>query len=389
MRAILAFFLLCGIAVHATDLDSVAVRFAASSPSVKAEKARLSAEYSEALDANILAGPEAEVEYKFGPAENRWGVSVGQSFDWPGVYSARRQANGVRATAFERLYQSRLIDKAVEIKRAVLRYCRARDMQAAYGDILANLRLMKDTYAKSLERGECTVLDLRRVEVEFFKANVENRDAENELKAAVADLRALGGDDLANEAAAFSYIPAAPKPFAVYEEAMEASNPELAYYKDLTRLADAELKVGRRSLLPSFKLAFIHDYEENTHFNGFGIGISLPTWNGKHRIAAARSNAIAATEALVDYRLLASSQLYADYDTAAGLYATVAESVKTFEGDEYQRLLKKALDVGKITLYEYLTDYLGFTDAKVTYIKLLYDYADADARLGRHLMNPL
>lgn len=384
MKFLLPVLLLTSICAYSADIDSIAVRFAGESPSLAAEKARLDAEYQEALNENILEGPEAEFEYKFGREENRWGAGIGQGFDWPGVYAARRTANGIRKSALGRLYESRLADKALDIKLAILRHRRAAELHAAYSDIKKHFELLKDTYARSLARGETTILDVRRVEVEFFKASVEVGEAETALKSAEANLIGLGGKDLAEASGSYRYTLAALRPMQVYQDAMVEANPEMAYYNSLSHLAEAEMKVARRSLLPSFKLSFIHDYEEGSHFNGFGIGISLPSWNGKHRIAAARSAAVAATSALTDYKMQMSAQLYADYARAGELYSTLSASTATFEDGDYTRLLQKALDAGKINLYQYLSDYLEYTGAKVTYINLLYDYAETDARLSRY-----
>lgn len=58
--------LLTSICTYSADIDSISVRFAAESPALISEKARIDAEYQNALNENILEGPEAEFEYKFG-----------------------------------------------------------------------------------------------------------------------------------------------------------------------------------------------------------------------------------------------------------------------------------------------------------------------------------
>lgn len=385
MKVLFPALLLTSICTYSADIDSISVRFAEKSPSIIAEKARIDAEYQDALNENILEGPEAEFEYKFGKEENRWGAGIGQGFDWPGVYTARRSANGIRKSALGRLYESRLADKALDIKLAILRYRRAAEIRDTYSDILKHFELLKETYRNSFARGETTVLDMRRIEVEAFKTSVETSAAEAGLKSAEADLIGLGGKELAEASDTYSYtIATPPGTFDDYRIAMEEDNPELKYLNSMTHLAETEMKVAHRSLFPSFKLSFIHDYEEGSHFNGFGIGISLPSWNGKHRIAAARNSAFAATNELTDYRVRMSAQLYSDYDRANRLYATIYSASGTFDDGEYYRLLRKALDAGQITLYRYLTDYLEYTSARITYINLLYDYAEADAMLNRY-----
>lgn len=68
--------------------DSVALSIAEAAPDVAAVRARYDAELQQARAANVLQGPEMDFGYKFNAAggPDKWGVSVGQAFDWPGVY---------------------------------------------------------------------------------------------------------------------------------------------------------------------------------------------------------------------------------------------------------------------------------------------------------------
>ena len=95
MKRLIAIAILCpALVAAAADIDSEARRIAATMPSVKPSRRRRQLK-KESLDAaNVLSGPEAEFEYKFGPEQNRWGVSIGQEFEFPGVYGARSRKTG-------------------------------------------------------------------------------------------------------------------------------------------------------------------------------------------------------------------------------------------------------------------------------------------------------
>ena len=69
MKVLFPALLLTSICTYSADIDSISVRFAAESPALISEKARIDAEYQNALNENILEGPEAEFEYKFGREE--------------------------------------------------------------------------------------------------------------------------------------------------------------------------------------------------------------------------------------------------------------------------------------------------------------------------------
>ena len=74
-------------AVAQQPIDNMAREIALRNPDLAAVKAGYEAQVSETRAANTLAGPEVDFYYKFNAAggENRWGLSVGQAFDWPGL----------------------------------------------------------------------------------------------------------------------------------------------------------------------------------------------------------------------------------------------------------------------------------------------------------------
>lgn len=384
MRAILPALFLLSVGVHAAGIDSLAINYAKLNPEVQAASFEIESEYQNSLDANMLSGPEAEFEYKFGKEENRWGVSVGQSFDWPGLYSARSKANKYRSYSATLLRSTFLSDKALEIKLAVQTYCRARDLYETYSATISHFGMLKAAYEKNLARGECTILDVKRIEIECFKAAVEQKEVESELKAAAALLLSLGDQELLDAANIYTFKPSAPASFDYYFHAMENGSTLLAYHKSQSQLAMAEASVARRSALPSFKLSFVHDFEEGSHFNGFGIGIALPTWNRSHRTAAAKAEYNARMNDALDCHKQLSTALMAEYAHATDIYPNLQASGSVFADNDYPALLKKALDAGQITLFQYISEYVEYNGAKTTYINLLYDYAEALARLNRY-----
>ena len=129
MKRLIAIALLCpALVAAAADIDSEARRIAATMPSVKALEAQATAE-KESLDAaNVPGGPEAEFEYKFGPSQNRWGVSIGQEFEFPGVYGARSRENRLRKRAFEALYSQELAQRTLDVKLAFISVAEARQL---------------------------------------------------------------------------------------------------------------------------------------------------------------------------------------------------------------------------------------------------------------------
>ena len=84
-----------------------------------------------------------------------------------------------------------------------------------------------------------------------------------------------------------------------------------------------------------------------------------------------------------DYALRLNAELVGDYTTASRLDARTDAARSTFEGDDYPRLLKKALDAGRINVLDYLREYSSYLDAKASFIDLEGQLVKVLARLDR------
>lgn len=376
----------------ASDLDRQIIRIAELDPSTASAKAAYAAQLEEGRAANTLSGPDIDFDYKFseeGNDGNRWGFSVGQAFDWPGAYAARSRANGYRADAFAMLYRSALVDKALEIKTALIALDAADKRLELLREADRNLAALEEAYRKALADSQATVLDVKKIGLQRFSIGAALASAEAEAAQCRANLRTLtagaasAGVDTDFGKPAFDLTV---KPLAHYEELYAAADPAASANRSLRSAAEADVSAARRSALPSFKLAYVHDYEEHTHFNGFSIGISLPSWAPAKSVRAAKaaSEALALEDAAYDVRR--SAMLAADHAEASALMARVETSAATFSGDSYTGLLRKAFDARSITLLDYLREYNEYLDAEIEYISLRERLAAAVARLDRYDM---
>ncbi len=370
---------------QSSGIDTLAREIAAKNPAVAAAEASYTAELESARAANVLAGPEVDFDYSFSPegsSDNRWGVSVGQSFDWPGVYRARSKANGYRAEAFRHLYLSRLSDATFEAKQILIRLAAAEEVAALMRTAADNIDRMHDAVEYAYSRGEVTAIDLKKIHIERFSLHSRLARAEAELEGLKATVKALNGGVLP---------PTVPLPAGAelesledYRMSFETGNPVLAASRSMVQALDADVSVARRSALPSFKVSYVHEYEDRTHFNGFSIGIALPSWSTSRSRRAAEAAVHAESLGSADYTIKMNAELMTNYATAVSLSQRLNKARCAFEGDDYGDLLRTALEKGAITVLNYLTEYNSYLDAAAEYVALKAEMAQAIAFLNRY-----
>ena len=378
--------LMISAAAPAQKLDSICYTVALEAPSLKAQETRIAAQRLQNEADNSLAGPEADFDYKFNASggENRWGVSVGQGFDWPGVYYSRRKSNKLRESALENLHRQNVADKALEIKLAAIRLGQARQNVRVLGEAKSNFEELVAKMKYAFDRSETTILNLRKSELQLMSVNSTLAEAENELSQAEAALEAVAPGALSRFDGVEGVEIAQLKPEQVYLEALNASSGMMSVSTE-AEAARNDISVAKRAAMPSFKLSYVHDYEEFTHFNGFGISIALPSWQPAKNVALARANAIAADLDAVDYGIVQRARLHADYTEAARLYARIADQQELLASD-YPALLKKAFDASIITVFDYLREYNDYLDTLSRHNALVAGYAGVEARLAKNFL---
>lgn len=383
-RLLIYIFVFAALPALARDIDEYALEIALNNPEVLAAKSNYEAQLESARAENVLGGPEVDFGYKFGQEgreSNRWSLGVGQSFDFPGAYRARAKANGYRAEAFENLYRGALLESALEAKQLLIKAAAARQKVDILATADANVQKLSEYYQRAYSLGETTMLEIKKLELERFDISLRYARAQAELEACIGTLKALSGSD------AEPYVPSTmPLPmlgaYSEYAEALAANDPVVAASNDLYNVASAEVSVSKLSALPSFKLSYTHDYEDMRHFNGFSVGIELPAWSRRHSVKAAE--ALLAVQSNNEYSMRRNAELSGDYALATRLAARVEKARATFESDEYTALLAKALDGGRIDIFEYLREYNDYLDSNAEYVELRCELALALTSLNRY-----
>lgn len=371
-------------ALAQSQLDRTALAAAEANPATAQAKALVEARRAAVSAENTLQGPEVDFDYKFAPSgeADRWGISVGQGFDWPGVYAARRRAGKLQVNAAEELYRAELADRILEVKTALIDFCDAAERIACLRKAQTNIQRYREIFEKAYANRQATALDMNKFSLQAFA--LANRIAAEEANLEALRARAVALGCKPGELDALTLpAPEAPEALATYEQLYSASHPALAA-RTLVEAAEAQAAAARRAALPSFKLAYTHDYEDRTHFNGFSIGIALPSWNPTKAVRASEAEALAASLGADAETITATADIRAAHATASALYARVTEAAGLFDKAEYPALLEKALELRSIDILTFFNEYNAWLDAACEYSTLRADLAKTLARLNRH-----
>lgn len=317
---------------------------------------------------NSLAGPEVGVQYKWPrrPGEgNRWGVEVSQEIEWPGIYGARRKAAanlaGIKSNATaqtERWLRFEIADRLLQL----IEVSKRRDMLT---EIRSNLEEVCTSMAKMLEIGQATVIDVRKAEFELLAIREKLADTRAEYDRVAAlvgfgQVMPSGLDQLTD-------YPDTPV------ELPLMTPDEIEKQASVQRSLD-EACMERMKNMPSLSVGYVHDFEEGIHFNGFSVGLKLPSYNTRKRNAAKQLESETRQMEFEQARAERIASLKADVSELNHLSELLEEYERVLGSDDYLRKLRKSFDARQITLTQYLLDQNLYFTTRLDYLALQLRY---------------
>lgn len=377
------------IAAGANTFDDVLSEVMSNNLTGRPEAARAEAQTEDILGENTLESPEVEFSRVWNTeagGENKWSLSVSQSFDWPGVYAARREAARTSRIASQYLVESTLLDLRMEVSTLLIDIIYNAQLIEMQSELVDRMNRMEAYYKKAADAGSETRLDYNKTVLERIAVHRELHSMEAQRETLLASLQALnGGKDVTELAKRLgSLYPIMPAVENLSAELIKERDPQYAAALASVEAAKSMVKVEKRSRIPGFTLGYEHEVEGTETFNGFSIGLTLPVWGRKHQIKA---GTLEAEAALMDAEMALArrlAEMEGDRRQLASLRTILDEYEPVVNDKANYELLHKALTAGQINFLTFIQEANYFIAAKRDYIDTLYEYNLTLTRLSRY-----
>lgn len=372
---------------YAGVFDNIVDRIVSNNPDVESAMANARAETSSLASENNLSDPEIEGDYLIGPssANNRWGVSISQSFDWPGVYKARSMANATASNAYNLMAASTRLEKRFEITNGLIDYVNEAKNIKLLEEVLHNLDTLYKSYEKGYSHGEFTILDVNTLKIERVRVIGQLRQWNSRHEDTMRSLSMLnGGNDCAPLVKELDEYPIVRLKDLEYYLSSVEKDPLIKSNSEMTNYSNDMARVASLSKYPGFSIGYTHNYEEGMHFNGITVGVTIPVFSQRHKVQAAKDRALAYETANMAYRVNRTSKVAAAYSRVNSLNEDISLLGPIFETTDNMTILKKSLDGGQISILSYIEGMNYFLLARQDYLDLQYRYNIAVAELTRY-----
>lgn len=387
-RIVVATVMTASVMCANATTDRLVEEIIETSPQVEALKSKLRAETANSLTTNNLNDPEVEFEHQWGMKGigNKWGVSVSQGFDWPGTYPARSSAAKLMRKASQSSFDSELSELRLKVKLSLIDLCHANRDAALLDSIKSSLTQLLDKYRTSFDKGETTILDVKKIEIELLGVTRQLNEAIIARKAIVGELRAVNPGFGWGNTLSLDQYPAEDgvRTEAEYAEILRQNDNQSRYLNDMKELSLANAKVERNSRMPGFSVGYRYDYELGERFNGLSVGVTLPLFSNRNKVKASMAEADSYQTAITSRNAALEAEWNAMRQQAIRLGEECEQYERIFTTSDTQRLLKMALDGGEISLLDYLQETAYFKQAQRDYIATEHELHTVLAKLNRY-----
>ena len=114
---------------------------------------------------------------------------------------------------------------------------------------------------------------------------------------------------------------------------------------------------------------------------GFKVGMSVPLFENKNKVKAAKAAAVSSQAQLESARTNAASRFRMLYDQAVALSESMRSMRSALASQNSLEILGKALDAGQISVIDYFTEANLLFESRGTLLQIERDYQSAVAAL--------
>jgi outer membrane protein TolC len=363
-----------------TVLDSIE----ANNTTLKALRARFDAQKLQNSTFKNLSNPEVGFNYLWGnPNEigNRTDFSVSQTFDIATITGLKGNMVDEQNNLIEWQYKAERMNVLLEAKQYFIELIYYNALQKEMQMRLEYAQSIHKAYNERMESGDANVLEFNKVKLNLSMAEGDLSRINLERNSLLEQLKRLnGGDEIFMEESEFSILNL-PVNFEEWFVKAEQKNPVLSYVKQTVEVNKKQVSINKAQNLPQFSVGYMSENVVGQRYQGITTGVSIPLWGNKNQVKQAKAKVFAAEVNVVDSKQQFYSQLQIQYNRTNALMANAEQYRKTLETANNTDLLTKALNLGQISILDYIVEIGLYYETVNRTLEAERDYQKAYAEL--------
>lgn len=342
-----------------SEIDLVLQTVEQNNTKLAALKEKAKAEQLANQTGNYLQNPEVEFNYLWSDPSSlgsRQDFSITQSFDFPTAYRYKSQIRKFKNEQVELEYQKHRKDILLQAQQVCLDLIYTNKLIILFDKRLDFAKELSNSYKSKLDQGDANIMDFNKAKLNELKQVSLKESALIEKKALLSKLEQLNGNKAINFELTEFNTQLLSKDFDSWCQEVEQTNPMLAWLKKELELSHKQTQLKRSLSLPKIQAGYMSETVVGQSYKGLSVGLSIPLWENRNTIRAAKANSLAIEQMEIDYKLEFINKLNRLYTKTSSLIDTYRNYESQLNSLNHSELLQKALTSGEINLIEYIME---------------------------------
>lgn len=315
-----------------------------------------------------------------GPKET---FEISQSFQMPCFY--RNQSKYSKLLVEQEQVNQNLLRQNIlfQAEKLIIEYVYYSKMEQELKKRLDHAEKLFEAYNQKLETGDGNVLELNKSKLHILHLENQLKKNTTELNRIKEQLNYLNGNNLLDLNITAYEISDSYNVDSILQERL-AGGQDIIFSKIQSESSEQFLKVTKNKQLPKFSIGYGGETVADDKFRGVIVGISIPLWGSASAIKRARYES--------EYKQLNHQLILKQVETEVNVQIekveSLSESLKDFNETLNQvnniELLKKAKDLGEISMIEYFMEISYFYNVYDDFLMIEKEYYMAIAELFKY-----
>lgn len=305
---------------------------------------------------------------------------VSQGFDFPTLYSNRKQAGRDRKAVIDFNREALRRNTLLEAQKLCFDIIRLNKEKEILTKRQQNATELLSLFELRLKAGDATIIEVNKIKMERMSIQTAMLQNSTALQTAMRQLVTMNSDRPisfnANEYP--SSLPNIDFENAINE--ILANDAEILTAEANKKAMRQELKVTHHNWLPKFEIGYRRNTSEDTKQHGFVVGGFIPIFSNRKHVKIAQATAVGANLTAEEVRLRVCNSAYSTINEARQMQ----EAMSIYDVSlmkETLMLLKEGVEAGQVSIIDYFTEADEIYRNMESYIEVENRYHKAIATL--------
>lgn len=380
-------FLLSWRGYSQTSLEELLQQVEQNNLELEALSTDLEGKRFELQSSNNLPNPEVGAFYlPFG--ENNTGdyteYQITQSFEFPTVYSSRKNLINQQISQYELGYKSRRQEILLSAQAYALELILISKKLKVFETRTEQAKTVFDQVNQLFQKEEVGILELNKSKVAWLQQQFAVQQLENQLQNLSEQLENLnGGKPIGTTLVDYPVFVGLTDADSIWMEKLRAE-PQLLQIQQEEILAQQSLQLEKNKVLPNLAAGFNRQGVMGSYYSGIYGGLTIPLWGSRDKVKAAQSQVEFQTQNSLSKVNLARVQFDREFRNYALLRTKFTEYQNTMTALDSEDLLLQAYQLGELSFLQYYQEIQFYRQAFDTFLEMQHQLYQSHTSLLKH-----